>query len=58
MFLVAGVGDLACGITVFSCHKILKIGITGDTANIPEPMDIAEIFDKNFEALLESGKQN
>lgn len=36
-FIVAGSGQLACGIAIFSMHEIIKIGITGDIVNIPNP---------------------
>lgn len=57
MFIVAGVGDLACGITIFSCHEIIKVSITADIANIPDCSQIGKIFDENFEKLLENSKQ-
>jgi hypothetical protein len=45
MFIVAGVGEVACGITIFSCHEVIKVSIAADIANIPDCGDLSKIFD-------------
>ena len=37
MFMVGGTGDLASGITVYSCFETVKISFIADIMNVEDP---------------------
>ena len=55
-FFVPGMGNLATGISIISHVDHFKIGIISDTSQIENPKELRDIFERNFDKILNEKK--
>ena len=56
-FFVPSLGNLGSGISIISHGDTVKIGCISDIVNIPEPQEIINLFEKNYDKLIKENQR-